>query len=102
MKLGPPKALIRRASLLVTNDTGPRRFANAFGTPVLTIFGPTDPKWTETPSPTERSLMVKVHCGPCMKAALPARPPLHDLDQHRDGAGVGGRTARGSGGDKKV
>src|SRR6185503_10432552 len=41
MKLGPSKALIRRASLLITNDTGPRHFANAFGTPVITIFGPT-------------------------------------------------------------
>ena len=71
MKLGPLKALIRRASLLVTNDTGPRHFANAFGTPVVTIFGPTDPKWTETESPSERSLMVKVHCGPCMKRTCP-------------------------------
>lgn len=71
MKLGPLKALVRRASLLVTNDTGPRHFANAFGTPVVTIFGPTDPKWTETDSPTERMLMVKVHCGPCMKRVCP-------------------------------
>lgn len=71
MKLGPLKALIRRANLLITNDTGPRHFANAFGTPVVTIFGPTDPQWTETDSPTERSLMVKVHCGPCMKRSCP-------------------------------
>jgi len=71
MKLGPLKALIKRANLLVTNDTGPRHFANAFGTPVVTIFGPTDPKWTETDTPRERSLMVKVHCGPCMKRRCP-------------------------------
>jgi len=71
MKLGPLKALIRRASLLITNDTGPRHFANAFGTPVVTIFGPTDPKWTATDSPTERSLAVSVHCGPCMKRTCP-------------------------------
>lgn len=71
VKLGPLKALIRRASLLVTNDTGPRHYANAFGTPVVTIFGPTDPKWTETEIPSERCLMVKVHCGPCMKRRCP-------------------------------
>ncbi len=71
MKLGPSKALIRRASLLITNDTGPRHFANAFGTPVVTIFGPTDPQWTATESPRERSLMVKVFCGPCMKRTCP-------------------------------
>jgi heptosyltransferase-2 len=71
IKLGALKALIRRANLLVTNDTGPRHFANAFGTPVVTIFGPTDPKWTETESATERANMVKVHCGPCMKRTCP-------------------------------
>jgi heptosyltransferase-2 len=71
MRLGPLKALIRRAHLLITNDTGPRHFANAFGTPVVTVFGPTDPRWTETESESERSLMVKVHCGPCMKRECP-------------------------------
>lgn len=71
MKLGPSKALIRRASLLVTNDTGPRHFANAFGTPVVTIFGPTDPQWTLTDIATQRSVMVSVDCGPCMKRVCP-------------------------------
>jgi len=69
LKLAPLKALTRQASLLVTNDTGPRHFANAFGTPVVTVFGPTDPQWTATDSPNERSLMVRVDCGPCMKRA---------------------------------
>jgi heptosyltransferase II len=71
MPLGPSKALIRRASLLVTNDTGPRHFANAFGTPVVTVFGPTDQQWTATDSPNERAIQVPVHCGPCMKRKCP-------------------------------
>lgn len=71
MRLGPLKALIHRASLLITNDTGPRHFANAFGTPVVTIFGPTDPEWTATEAPNERTLMVSVDCGPCMKRHCP-------------------------------
>lgn len=71
MPLGPAKALIRRANLLVTNDTGPRHFANAFRTPVVTVFGPTDPQWTATDSENERTLMVSVHCGPCMKRTCP-------------------------------
>ncbi len=61
------KALIRRADLLLTNDTGPRHFACAFGTPVVTVFGPTDPAWTETDYARERKLLVPVDCGPCMK-----------------------------------
>ncbi len=71
MRLGPLKALVRRANLLITNDTGPRHFANAFGTPVVTVFGPTDPEWTRTDAPNERSLMVPVDCGPCMKRVCP-------------------------------
>lgn len=44
--LGSLKAVLRRASLLITNDTGPRHIAAALGTPVLALFGPTDHRWT--------------------------------------------------------
>ncbi len=43
------KGLLARASLLVTNDTGPRHIAAAFGTPVVSLFGPTDHRWTTIP-----------------------------------------------------
>lgn len=36
-------AISRRASLFVGGDTGPLHLANALGTPVVAIFGPTDP-----------------------------------------------------------
>jgi len=71
LTLGPLKALIRRSHLLVTNDTGPRHFAIAFGVPVVTLFGSTDPQWTETNCPLERQIRVRVHCGPCMKRVCP-------------------------------
>lgn len=44
--LGALKSILARASLLVTNDTGPRHIAAALGTPVVALFGPTDPRWT--------------------------------------------------------
>ncbi len=44
--LGSLKELLRRAAILVTNDTGPRHIAVAFATPVVTLFGPTDHRWT--------------------------------------------------------
>lgn len=71
MRLGPLKALVRRASLLITNDTGPRHFANAFGTPAVTVFGPTDREWTTTDVPSEKQLIIPVDCGPCMKRECP-------------------------------
>jgi heptosyltransferase-3 len=36
-------ALIRKCSIVVTNDSGPMHIATALGTPVLGIYGPTDP-----------------------------------------------------------
>lgn len=36
-------ALLRRARLLVAGDTGPLHLASALGTPVVGIYGPTDP-----------------------------------------------------------
>ncbi len=43
------KALVKRCRVMVTNDTGPRHIAAAVGTPVVTMFGPTDHRWTTIP-----------------------------------------------------
>jgi len=47
--LGALKPLCARASIMVTNDTGPRHIAVAMGAPVVSLFGPTDPRWTTVP-----------------------------------------------------
>ena len=44
--IGSLKSVVRRASLMVTNDTGPRHLAAALGVPLVTMFGPTDHRWT--------------------------------------------------------
>ena len=48
--LGSLKAMLRDARLLVTNDTGPRHIAIALGTPTVSLFGPTDARWTTVPT----------------------------------------------------
>ena len=50
MTLGSLKSIIERSELLVTNDTGPRHIAAAFGVPMVTMFGPTDHRWTTIPT----------------------------------------------------
>jgi heptosyltransferase-2 len=47
--LGALKSVIAGARVMLTNDTGPRHIAAALGTPVVTLFGPTDPRWTTLP-----------------------------------------------------
>jgi heptosyltransferase-2 len=59
VRLGSLKAVIRRAALLITNDTGPRHIAAALNTPVVTLFGPTDHRWTTLNYPCERILLAE-------------------------------------------
>jgi heptosyltransferase-2 len=69
--LGSLKEIVRRCDLMVTNDTGPRHIAAAMDVPVVTVFGPTHPEWTEIYYPKERQVAVKVFCGPCQKKLCP-------------------------------
>ena len=71
MTLGALKAICGRIDLMITNDTGPRHMAAAMGTRVVTLFGPTDPKWTTIDYPREVELFEKVFCGPCQLKTCP-------------------------------
>jgi heptosyltransferase II len=44
VSLGVYGALLQRARLMVSNDTGPGHLAAAVGTPLLSVLGPTDPR----------------------------------------------------------
>jgi heptosyltransferase-2 len=71
LSLGLTKALVRRCSLLVTTDSGPRHFAAAFDRPVVSLFGPTFIAWTDTRFAKEIHLQKQVPCGPCQKRVCP-------------------------------
>ena len=71
LSLGLSKACVRRAALLITTDSGPRHFAAAFQTPVITLFGPTHIAWTRTYHPRALHLFHPVPCGPCQRPICP-------------------------------
>jgi heptosyltransferase II len=71
LPIGLTKACIRRARMLVTTDSGPRFFGIAFGKPVVTLFGPTDPRMTETHYNREKILSLTLECQPCMERTCP-------------------------------
>jgi heptosyltransferase-2 len=71
LSLGELKSLIKRSALLLGNDTGPRHFARAFNIPRVTVFGPTEQRWTDTSHDREIIVRVKVPCGPCHKKVCP-------------------------------
>ena len=70
-------AVIRKAAVLVTNDSAPLHFAQAVATPTVATFGPTLPSFGFGPR-GPRDLAVGVDglaCRPC-SAHGPARCPL--------------------------
>jgi heptosyltransferase-2 len=62
--LGLLKSLMRRSRLLITNDTGARHIAAAMATPVVSLFGPTDPQWTIIDFPHEKIIYAPPHTEP--------------------------------------
>ncbi len=71
LSIGLTKACVRRSSLMITTDSGPRHFAAAFNVPVLSLFGPTNIAWTRTHHPHAIHLYRPVSCGPCQKPVCP-------------------------------
>lgn len=57
-------AVIERAALLISNDTGPLHLAQALGTPAVAILGPTSADVVGIAS-TTRVARVDISCSPC-------------------------------------
>lgn len=56
---------LRAMDLVIANDSGPMHMAAAAGTPVLAVFGPTDPLRTGPYGPGHRVLKGALKCQPC-------------------------------------
>ena len=59
---------IRRSDLLICNDSGPMHIAAAVGTPVVAMFGPTNPDRTGPYGLNGEVLRAGLPCVPCMKS----------------------------------
>jgi heptosyltransferase-2 len=70
-------ALLTELDALVAGDTGVSHLAAALGTPVITLFGPTDPLRTAPRGPTT-VLTHPVPCAPCYYRACPIEHPCLD------------------------
>jgi len=65
------KALVRRATLMVTGDTGPRHLAVAFDRPVVCLIGPTDSNYTNYCMEQTVLIRKELECAPCQKKVCP-------------------------------
>ncbi len=77
-------AILRRAAVMVTVDSGPMHLAAALGTPLVALFGPTAPSRTGPYGPgPRRVLQVALPCVPCFSRRCliaDARLCLRSLD----------------------
>jgi lipopolysaccharide heptosyltransferase I len=70
-------ALIRRADLCVTNDSGSMHLTVALGRPVVSVFGPTDPLWIGPYRRSDSVVRADRPCAPCYFRQLHACPHNH-------------------------
>jgi heptosyltransferase II len=60
-------ALLSLCTFLVTNDSGPMHIAAAEGVPLVSVFGPTNPRTTSPWTALAKIVRVDVDCSPCMR-----------------------------------
>ena len=70
---------IRLADVIITNDTGPMHVAVAVQTPVVALFGPTDPRRTGPYGQVDRVMRHVLPCAPCMKDVCRFERPMECL-----------------------
>lgn len=73
------KAVMRRLSLMVATDAGPRHVAVAFDVPTVALLGPTDPRFSNTNLRRSALVRVDLPCSPCHEKTC----PLAGEAQHR-------------------
>jgi len=71
----------RQCRVVITNDSGPMHIAAAVGTPVIAVFGPTDPALTGPYGPGHVVLRGHVSCAPCFQGRCRHQPPLECMSQ---------------------
>jgi heptosyltransferase I len=81
-------ALIGRATICLTNDSGPMHLAVALGRPVVSVFGSTDPIWIGPYRRDGAVLRAELPCSPCYLRKLSRCPHGHACMQQVSAASV--------------
>ena len=64
-------AIVQRLNVLVTGDTGPMHIATAVGTPVVAVFGASNPVRYGPRGTGDRVVRIDLPCSPCNRIRLP-------------------------------
>ena len=64
-------AVIERLDLFVSGDTGPMHLAQAVSTPIVAVFGPSDPVRYAPRGTRDTVVRIDLPCSPCNRIRLP-------------------------------
>ena len=79
--LGSLKNVVKHADLMITNDTGPRHLAVAVGIPTITLYGPTDYRWTKYECAHDIAFLADPFL-PDTRSLLTVTPQRCNINQH--------------------
>ena len=71
LPFGLSKAVIRRAAVVVTTDSGPRHIAAAFQRPTVVLHGPMDPRLSRSEHDHLVEVRLELPCSPCGQPVCP-------------------------------
>jgi heptosyltransferase I len=71
--------LYKKALMVITTDSGPMHLAAAVGTPVIALFGPTDPQRTGPYGEGHTIIKTDLPCSPCFLKKCPTKKCMQDI-----------------------
>lgn len=83
MGVGELAEFLARCDLVVGGDSGPLHLASALGTPVVGLYGPSDPVRNGPAGPGARVVRTGAPCAPCWKRSCPDRSCMAFIELDR-------------------
>ena len=71
--------IYKRARAVITTDSGPMHLAAAVGTPVIALFGPTDPARTGPYGTGHSIIRADLPCSPCLLKKCPTKKCMEEI-----------------------
>jgi 3-deoxy-D-manno-octulosonic-acid transferase/heptosyltransferase-1 len=71
--------LYKKARFVITTDSGPMHLAAAVGTPVIALFGPTDPARTGPYGEGHTIIIANLPCSPCFLKKCPTKKCMKEI-----------------------
>ena len=71
--------IYKKARMVISTDSGPMHLAAAVGTPVIALFGPTDPARTGPYGAGHAIIRAGVDCSPCLLKKCSTKKCMEDI-----------------------